>query len=86
MDFIIEFICDILFDSLSERKIPLWVRRLFAIVLIIIALVFLVVAIIMIKDGFESSKIFLSIIGFAIIGIVMLEIVAIIKEYKDNKK
>lgn len=86
MDDILELICDILFDSLSNRKIPLWLRRLFAIFLIIVSLAFSALGAIMIKDGIESPKKFLIIIGAIIILVVVLIILATIKEYRNHKK
>ena len=86
MGLIIEWICDILFDSLSNRKIPLWVRRIFLIILIIVALAFSLLGAIVIKDGIESTKKFLIIIGAFVIILFVFIIIATIKEYINHKK
>lgn len=85
MDFIIEFIMTLFADSLSESKFPLWVRRLFAVILIILLLLFSSVGVIMIRIGLTEQKIFPIIIGCIFIFIIVYGVIAVIKEYKKHK-
>ena len=86
MEFIIELIVDILFESLSERKIPLWIRRIFALIIIVIVLAFSILGAIIFKDGIENSKAIPIIIGLSAFGIVICGIAAVIKEYRAHKE
>lgn len=85
MDVIIEFILSLFTDSLSESKFPLWVRRLFAIILIILLLCFSSVGVIMIRIGFIEQKIFPIIVGLIFIFIIIYGVFAVVKEYKKHK-